>query len=255
MAWLRFGIAGRVSVCGHGLACVRSGIRIPGRQVPQVRHPGRRFRANLEAAIPDAAALVFACLGVALALHGRRAIRVRALNVALVGASVFMNVIAAGPRWRSLAVWAMPPLAYALASDTLIGVVRSWVIARHKHPNVTLAHVVTQSPPGSWPWSPNATVRRPRCRWTTWRRSALLSRSRTGHPDGQPPRLTIRMGAATGLSDTLGFSGGKTAAYRQAGNAFPPPLVRAGHADRPPHCQAIMHATERRPAGIAPPSS
>ena len=31
--------------------------------------------AALEAAIPDAAALVFACLGVALALQGRRAIR------------------------------------------------------------------------------------------------------------------------------------------------------------------------------------
>jgi hypothetical protein len=89
--------------------------------------------AGLEAAIPDAAALVFACLGVAPALHGRRAIRARALNVASVGVSVFMNVIAAAPGWRSLAVWAMPPVAYALASDTLIGVVRSWVIARHKH--------------------------------------------------------------------------------------------------------------------------
>jgi hypothetical protein len=95
--------------------------------------------AGLEAAIPDAAALVFACLGVALALHGRRAIRARALNVASVGASVFMNLIAAAPGWRSLAVWAMPPVAYALASDTLIGVVRSWVIAQHKHPNETLA--------------------------------------------------------------------------------------------------------------------
>jgi hypothetical protein len=31
--------------------------------------------AALEAAIPDAAALVFACLGIALALHGRRALR------------------------------------------------------------------------------------------------------------------------------------------------------------------------------------
>jgi hypothetical protein len=95
--------------------------------------------AGLEAAIPDAAALVFACLGVALALHGRRAIRARALNVVAVGASVFMNLIAAAPGWRSLAVWAMPPVAYALASDTLIGVVRSWVIARHKHLKVTLA--------------------------------------------------------------------------------------------------------------------
>ena len=37
--------------------------------------------AGLEAAIPDAAALVFACLGIALALHGRRAIRARVLNV------------------------------------------------------------------------------------------------------------------------------------------------------------------------------
>jgi len=95
--------------------------------------------AGLEAAIPAAAALVFACLGVALALRGRRALRARVLNVASAGASVFMNVIAAAPGWRSLAVWAMPPVAYALASDTLIGVVRSWAIARHRHLNVTLA--------------------------------------------------------------------------------------------------------------------
>lgn len=53
--------------------------------------------AALEAAIPDAAALVFACLGVALAVHGRRAIRARLLNMASAGASVFMNVIAAAP--------------------------------------------------------------------------------------------------------------------------------------------------------------
>ena len=88
--------------------------------------------AALEAAIPDAAALVFACLGIALALHGRRALRARALNLASVGASVFMNAIAAAPGWRNLAIWAMPPVAYALASDTLIGVVRAWAIARHQ---------------------------------------------------------------------------------------------------------------------------
>ena len=40
--------------------------------------------AGLEAAIPDAAALIFACLGVALALHGRRALRARTLNIASV---------------------------------------------------------------------------------------------------------------------------------------------------------------------------
>ena len=88
--------------------------------------------AALEAAIPDAAALVFACLGIALALHGRRALRARALNLASVGTSVFMNAIAAAPGWRNLAIWALPPVAYALASDTLIGVVRARAIARHQ---------------------------------------------------------------------------------------------------------------------------
>ena len=57
--------------------------------------------AGLGAAIPDAAALVFACLGIALALHGRRAVRARILNLASVGTSVFMNTIAAAPGWRS----------------------------------------------------------------------------------------------------------------------------------------------------------
>src|SRR6266700_4021073 len=95
--------------------------------------------AALEAAIPDAAALVFACLGIALALHGRRALRARALNLASVGASVFMNAIAAAPGWRNLAIWILPPVAYALASDTLIGVVRARALARHHHLATTVA--------------------------------------------------------------------------------------------------------------------
>ena len=95
--------------------------------------------AALEAAIPDAAALVFACLGIALALHGRRALRARALNLASVGASVFMNAIAAAPGWRNLAIWALPPVAYALASDTLIGVVRARALARHLQLGTALA--------------------------------------------------------------------------------------------------------------------
>ena len=95
--------------------------------------------AALEAAIPDAAALVFASLGIALALHGRRALRARALNLAAVGTSVFMNVLAAEPGWRNLAIWALPPIAYALASDTGIGVVRAWAIARHRHLGTALA--------------------------------------------------------------------------------------------------------------------
>jgi hypothetical protein len=88
--------------------------------------------AALEAAIPDVAALIFATLAVVLALHGRRAIRARVLNVAAVATSVAMNVLAAGHGWRDLAIWAMPPVAYALASDTAIGVVRAWALARQK---------------------------------------------------------------------------------------------------------------------------
>jgi len=95
--------------------------------------------AAAEAAIPDAAALVFASLGIALALHGRRALRTRTLNLAAVGTSVIMNVLAATPGWRNLAIWALPPVAYALASDTLIGVVRARAIARHRHLGTALA--------------------------------------------------------------------------------------------------------------------
>jgi len=95
--------------------------------------------AALEAAIPDVAALIFATLGIALALHGKRAIRARVLNVAAVATSVAMNVLAAGRGWRDLAIWAMPPVAYALASDTAIGVVRAWTLARQKALNAALA--------------------------------------------------------------------------------------------------------------------
>jgi hypothetical protein len=95
--------------------------------------------AALEAGIPDVAALIFATLGIALALHGRRAIRARMLNGGAVSTSVTMNVLAAGHGWRDLAIWAMPPIAYALASDTAIGVVRAWTIARQKALNEALA--------------------------------------------------------------------------------------------------------------------
>ena len=42
------------------------------------------------------------------------------------------------------------------------------------------------------------------------------------------PRLTLRMTARIqGFPDSWQFTGGKTAAYRQIGNAFPPPVARA----------------------------
>jgi len=122
--WLRNAAAG---LCVLAAAAAAVSFTAQYRMVETARH--LPIVAALEAAIPDAAALVFACLGIALAVHGRRAIRARALNLASVAASVFMNAIAAAPGWRNLAIWAMPPVAYALASDTLISVVR----VHHQH--------------------------------------------------------------------------------------------------------------------------
>jgi DNA (cytosine-5)-methyltransferase 1 len=47
-------------------------------------------------------------------------------------------------------------------------------------------------------------------------------------PISQKPKLTVRMVARVqGFPDNWELSGGKTAAYRQVGNAFPPPVARA----------------------------
>jgi hypothetical protein len=126
--WLRNAAAG---LCVLAAAAAAVSFTAQYRMVDAARHLAAI--AALEAAIPDAAALVFACLGIALALHGRRALRARTLNLASVAASVFMNAIAAEPGWRNLVIWAMPPIAYALASDTLIGVVRAQALARRHH--------------------------------------------------------------------------------------------------------------------------
>lgn len=68
------------------------------------------------------------------------------------------------------------------------------------------------------------------------------------------PRLTVRMAARIqGFSDSWIFSGGKTAAYRQVGNAFPPPVAQSvgdairtallGTATRPRRVQMPLFAT------------
>ena len=52
-------------------------------------------------------------------------------------------------------------------------------------------------------------------------------------PVGQMPKLTLRMVARLqGFPDNWQFAGRKTSAYRQVGNAFPPPIAwAAGRVD------------------------
>jgi hypothetical protein len=107
--------------------------------VRAVKTDAARVIAALQAGIPDAGALVFAALGIALALHGKRAIRARALNLVCVGISLAMNALAASPGPKALAVWIMPAALYALASDTLIMVVRAHAIARQRELDEALA--------------------------------------------------------------------------------------------------------------------
>lgn len=68
-------------------------------------------------------------------------------------------------------------------------------------------------------------------------------------PAGKMPKLTIPMVARVqGFPDTWKFSGGKTAAYRQVGNAFPPPVARAvGEAIRHALLKAQSETQSDRP--------
>ena len=49
------------------------------------------------------------------------------------------NALAAGTGWRDLMIWVMPSAVYAVASDTLIGVIRAWAMARVRNLGEALA--------------------------------------------------------------------------------------------------------------------
>jgi hypothetical protein len=132
--WLR---AAGISLAGLAAAAAAVSYWAQFTFIDHVKH--QKVISYVQAGIPDAGALVFACLGIALALHGKRAIRPRFLNLACVGLSIGMNALAAIAGWKPTAVWVMPAVVYAVASDTLIGVLRAYAIARHKALHATLA--------------------------------------------------------------------------------------------------------------------
>ena len=132
--WLR---AAGISLAGLAAAAAAVSYWAQFEFILNVKH--QKIISYIQAGIPDAGALVFACLGIALALHGKRAIRPRFLNLACVGLSIGMNALAAIAGWKPAAVWVMPAVVYAVASDTLIGVLRAYAIARHQALHATLA--------------------------------------------------------------------------------------------------------------------
>ncbi|KAB2380651.1 hypothetical protein [Actinomadura montaniterrae] len=84
----------------------------------------------LEALGLDAAAVIFALLALAQARLGRPAVAERALNLACVLGSLFMNALSADPgSAKSVAAWVLPAALYAAASDRLIAVVRQRALA------------------------------------------------------------------------------------------------------------------------------
>ena len=86
----------------------------------------QHLSAALEALGPDCGAVIFAILGVALALSGRRAITERFLVVACSALSVLMNLGAANlGSPRAIGVYVLPPALFAVTSDRLIAVIRA----------------------------------------------------------------------------------------------------------------------------------
>lgn len=87
--------------------------------------------AVLEALGLDAGAVIFSLLGIALARLGRRAAVERGLVVVCALGSCGMNVLNANlGSPRSVAVYAMPPVLFALTSDRLIAVIRRAALSR-----------------------------------------------------------------------------------------------------------------------------
>ncbi|HVB41186.1 MAG TPA: hypothetical protein VNF47_00600 [Streptosporangiaceae bacterium] len=92
----------------------------------------------LEALGLDTGAVIFALLALSLARYGQAAAVERVLNVACAVGSMTMNLLAADlTSPRSIAVWVMPSVLYAFASDRLIAVVRRWVRANDPESRAT----------------------------------------------------------------------------------------------------------------------
>ena len=126
----RIGVTGRFLIGGAclllaGLA-VAMGVTSFHAQFTYIFATKRQWApAVLEALGLDAGAVTFSLLGIALARLGRRAAVERVLVVVCALGSCGMNVLNANlGSLRSVTVYAMPPVLFALTSDRLVAVVR-----------------------------------------------------------------------------------------------------------------------------------
>jgi hypothetical protein len=91
--------------------------------IEAIKH--QHIAAALEALGPDTGAVIFAVLGVALALLGRRAVTERILVCACAALSILMNLGSANlGSPRAIGAYIMPPVLFAITSDRLIAVIR-----------------------------------------------------------------------------------------------------------------------------------
>jgi hypothetical protein len=90
---------------------------------------GNQLESALGAVLLDLGAIVFALLGLALALNGHKVLAPRALNLACVAGSIYMNTALADLNSvHSIAAWSSPAIIYAFMSDRLIAVVHQMTI-------------------------------------------------------------------------------------------------------------------------------
>lgn len=90
---------------------------------------GNQLESALGAVLLDLGAIVFALLGLALALNGHKVLAPRALNLACVAGSIYMNTALANlSSVHSIAAWSSPAIIYAFMSDRLIAVVHQMTI-------------------------------------------------------------------------------------------------------------------------------
>jgi hypothetical protein len=92
---------------------------------------GQQVASLIEAGMLDVALIIVSGLGIAISLRGKSSKAARALIVVFASASAGMNYAAADTSlWRSIVVYAAPPVVLAIITDFTIGIIRRFYLNR-----------------------------------------------------------------------------------------------------------------------------